>query len=110
MLIILVIVYLCSLQRTAVIDIHSFPLCEKIVHRPASLSMAVAGLLHPTEWQVGLCPDCRNIDISNAGFDIPHRYKRFVDITSVDRRRKSIDGVVENRNALVQRFRTDHWQ
>ncbi len=77
---ILVIIYLCPLQCTAVVDINSFPFSEEIVHGPASLSMAVAGLLHPAERQMGFGPNSGNIHIGNAGFDITNSNKCFINV------------------------------
>jgi hypothetical protein len=81
----LIIVNLRALQFSAVVDVHRFPLCEEIVHRPASLAVTVTGLLHAAEWQVGFRTDSRNINVRDSSFDVADRYECFVDIAGIDR-------------------------
>ena len=61
------------LQRARVVHVAHLGLGVELVHLPAALAVAVAGLLHAAERQMGLGADGRRVDVGDAVVELLHR-------------------------------------
>src|ERR1700744_3309470 len=93
-----------SLQAVGIVDVDRFPRGIKIERAGAAFAMPVAGLLHSAKGQMHFSSNGRRVDISDAGFHVPHHLQRQVYVARIQCREKPLLDAIRNPYRLGETF------
>src|SRR5438270_3869218 len=97
-----------ALQPAAVVDVDALPLAELVEGDGAGLTVAVAGVLDPTERKLDLGADGGGVDVDDPRLQLVDRPETGAQVGGVERQAQTVAGAVRHLERLVEGVDGDH--
>src|SRR6185437_2627580 len=99
---------LSALQTVGIVDVEGLPFGVEVERSETGFAVAVARILGPAKWQMGLRADCRSIHIDDPGFKIAQSLEGFVHIPRVNSSRQTVLYVVGDLQSIFEIVKWNH--